>query len=335
MECKERKFWKGAAREKMNSLEKNGTWILVERPKNQKLVGCKWIFKLKPGITGVEDKRYKGRVVAKGYSQKEGVDYKIFSPFVKHVSIRILLSIVVNLDYELEQMGVKTAFLNGELDERTLMEQPDGFVKKGDEDKVCLLKKSLYGLKQSPRQWNLKFDSFMQKLEFQKSKFDLCVYMKDVNTKKAVYLLLYVDDMLIASGNPKVIQALKDSLSREFEMKDLGKASRILGMDIIRDREKGILVLSQQRYLGKVLRTFGMYEAKSVVTPTASHFKLKSLHPKERAEEFEYMKNIPYASAVGSLIYAMVGSRPDLGFAVGLVCRFMSHQSIEHWEAAK
>lgn len=336
MECKERKFWKGAANEEMNSLEKSGTWVLVERPKNQKLVGCKWIFKMKPGIPGVEDKRYKGRVVAKGYSQKEGVDYnEIFSPVVKHVSIRILLSLVVNLDYELEQMDVKTAFLHGELEERILMEQPEGFVKKGDEDKVCLLKKSLYGLKQSPRQWNLKFDSFMQKIEFQKSKFDPCVYMKDVNTKRAVYLLLYVDDMLIASGNPKVIQALKDSLSKEFEMKDLGQASRILGMDIIRDREKGTLVLSQQRYLEKVLKTFGMYEAKPVVTPTASHFKLKILHPKERAEEFEHMKNVPYASVVGSLMYAMVGSRPDLGFAVGLVCRFMSHPSREHWEAAK
>lgn len=123
MECKENFFWKEAAKEEMFSLEKNGTWALVERPKNQKRVGCKWIFKLKPGIPGVEDRRFKGRVVAKGYSQKEGIDYnEIFFPVVKHVSIRILLSIVVNLDYELEQMDVKTAFLHGELEERILME---------------------------------------------------------------------------------------------------------------------------------------------------------------------------------------------------------------------
>lgn len=132
-----------------------------------------------------------------------------------------------------------------------------------------------------------------------------------------------------------MIRALRDSLSREFEMKDLGKASRILGMDIARDREKGTLILSQQKYLEKVLRTFGMFEAKSVVTRTASHFKLRSLHPKERAEEYEYMKSLPYASVVGSLMYAMIGSRPDLGFAVGLISRFMSHPSREHWEAAK
>ena len=256
----------------------------------------------------MEDKRFKGRVVAKGYSQKEGIDYnEIFSPVVKHVSIRSFLSLVVNFDMELEQMDVKTTFLHGDLEERILMEHPEGFIVQGNEDKVCLLRKYLYGLKQSPRQWNLKFDSFMKKQMFIRSEFDSCVYMNDINTKKVVYLLLYVDDTLIASGNKSAIQSLKDSLSGEIEMKDLGKASIILGMDITRDRKKGILVLSQEKYLLKVLNTFGMSDARSVVTPTVSHFKLRSLHPMERAAEYEHMKDVPYASAVGSLMYAMVG----------------------------
>lgn len=175
----------------------------------------------------------------------------------------------------------------------------------------------------------------MMKQKFIRSDYDSCVYMKDVNSSKAIYLLLYVDDMLIASGRKTEIKRLKDSLSSEFEMKDLGPASRILGMDITRDRKQGILKLSQSKYLEKVLKTYGMLEARSVVTPTASHFKLRSLHSKELDAEYEHMKDVSYASVVGSLIYAMIGSRPDLGFAVGLISHFMSHPSREHWEAVK
>lgn len=154
--------WKTATHEEMDSLIKNGTWILVDKPKNRKVIGCRWLFKLKGGIPGVEPTRFKARLVAKGYSQKEGVDYQeIFAPVVKHTSIRILMSVVVDQDLELEQMDVKTTFLHGELEEELYMEQPEGFVSESEKDKVCLLKKSLYGLKQSPRQWNKRFDKFM------------------------------------------------------------------------------------------------------------------------------------------------------------------------------
>lgn len=170
---------------------------------------------------------------------------------------------------------------------------------------------------------------------FDRSTKDPCVYVRDAQTDKAIYLLLYVDDMLIASGNKKVIRELKDRLNGEFEMKDMGPASRILGMDIRRDREKGTLELSQDTYIEKVLRTFGMLETRSVLTPTAAHFNLRSLTEKEWKLEAPYMENVPYASAVGSLMYAMVGSRPDLGFAVGFISRFISKPSREHWEAVK
>ena len=143
------KKWRAASDEEMESLEKNHTWILIDRPEGERTIGCKWIYKIKPGVPGGENKRYKGRIVAKGYSQIEGIDYhEVFSPVVKHVTIRLLLSMVVHQNLELEQLDVKTAFLHGNLDERILMEQPEGY-KKGD--KVCLLKRSLYGLKQSPR----------------------------------------------------------------------------------------------------------------------------------------------------------------------------------------
>ena len=199
------------------------------------------------------------------------------------------------------------------------MKQPEGYVKRGDENKVCLLKKSLYGLKQSPRRWNHRFDCFMKTQQLVRIKEDPCVYMKNVKNPQAVFLLLYVDDMLIASGDHQEIRNIKESLSKEFEMKDLGKASRILGMDIIRYRAKGTLILSQEGYLRKVVETFGMTDAKAVVTPTSSQLKLRSLTPDKKEEEGRYMEEIPYANEVGSVMYAMVGSRPDLSFAVGLI----------------
>lgn len=302
------------------SLDENETMILVPRPAKQRVIGCKWLYKYKEGIPGVEDPRYKARLVAKGFTQIEGVDYnEIFAPVVKHVSIRIMLSIVVNYDFELEQLDVKTAFLNGTLDETIYMEQPEEFIAKGDEGKVCLLKKSLYGLKQSPRQWNQKFNEFMKSQGFQRCTKDQCVYTKGSDIKNRIYLLLYVDDMLVAAKDIQKINVLKASLNKEFQMKDLGPASRILGMEIIRDRKKGTLRLSQERYLKQVLKTFNMEESRAVITPSNSQFKLRSLTKEELITERRLMDNVPYASAVGSLMYAMIGSRPDLGFAQFLI----------------
>lgn len=146
--------WRGRVDQEMESLYKNGTWVLVPRPKDIKVIGCKWIFRRKSGIEGFEDLRYKARVVAKGYAQEEGLHYnEVFAPVVKHVSsIIYLMSIVVNEDLELEQLDVKTTFLHGDLEEEIYMNQSEGYVVKGKDDWVCLLKKSLYGLKQSPRQ---------------------------------------------------------------------------------------------------------------------------------------------------------------------------------------
>lgn len=326
--------WNSGMTEEMGSHQQNGTWELVDKPANKKVIGCKWVYKLKPDIS--RNFRYKARLVAKGFSQVEGIDFtEVFAPVVKHVSIRTMLSLVANYDLELEQLDVKTIFLHGTLDEEIYMSQPEGFVEKGKEDKVCLLKKSLYGLKQVPRQWNRKFNSFMKDNKFIRSLSDPCVYIKGEGTSDMVYMLLYVYDMLVASKDKLGIQRLKESLAAEFEMKDLGAANRILGMDIVRDRNKGILKLSQGRYLEQVLRTFNMSESKAVTTPLGCQFKLKALTEEESKGESELMSEVPYASAVGSLMYAMVGSRPDLAHAVGVVSRFMGNPGRKHWEAVK
>ncbi|WVZ54780.1 hypothetical protein U9M48_005529 [Paspalum notatum var. saurae] len=190
-------------------------------------------------------------------------------------------------DYELEQLDVKTAFLHGELDENIYMDQPEGFVVR-KENLVCKLKKSLYGLKQSPRQWYKKFDSFM--------------------LSNAIYLLLYVDDMLIAAKEKSEIAKLKAQLNKEFEMKDLGEAKKILGMEIIRDRKSGLLYLGQRGYIEKVLRRFNMHNAKPVSTPLAAHFRLSSDLCPRSDDDIEYMSRVPYSSAWLSYIHGLVRS---------------------------
>ncbi|KAG8492460.1 hypothetical protein CXB51_009588 [Gossypium anomalum] len=286
----------------MESLHKNRTWDLVQLPKGKKVVRCKWVFKKKEGIPGVEEPRYKARLVAKGYSQILGVDFTdVFSPVVKHSSIRALFGIVAMHDLELEQLDVKTTFLHGELEEDIYMQQPEGFIASEKEDYVCLLRKSLYGLKQSPRQWYKRFDSFMASHDFKRNSLDSCVYFKKNSNGSFVYLLLYVDDMLIAAKDKGEIRKVKAQLSEEFEMKDLGPAKKILGMEILRDRKASKLYLSQKGYIKKVLCRFNMQSAKPVSTTLAAHFRLSSALSPQSDDEIEYMSHVPYSSAVGSL----------------------------------
>ncbi|KAH9686815.1 hypothetical protein KPL70_014523 [Citrus sinensis] len=212
-------------------------------------------------------KRFKAMLVARGFTQRERIDFnEIFSPVVKHASIRVILALVAIQDMYLEHMDIKTTFLHGELQEEIVMEQPEGYVVSGKEDHVCLLKKSFYGLKQSPRQW-------------------------DIGDGKMIYLMMYVDDMLIACHSIDEISHLKDLLSSEFDMKDLG---------------------------GKEDLRFGMHDSKFVQTPLANHFKLSTAQCPQTDAEQGKMARIPYSSAIGSLMYAMVLTRPDISHAVSI-----------------
>nr|XP_009787759.1 PREDICTED: uncharacterized protein LOC104235647 [Nicotiana sylvestris] len=238
-------------------------------------------------------------------------------------------------DIDLEELAldVKTAFLHGDLEDTIYMDQPEGFLAEGKKDHVCQLKKSLYGLKQSPRQWYKRFDAFMTTHEFSRSAFDSCVYHKKMSGNSMIYLLLYVDDMLIAANNITEINALKKLLSKEFDMKDLGAAKKILGMEI--SREDDVVHLSQKRYIERVLERFNMQTCKPVSTPLAPHFKLSESQMPQSEDEVEHMSKIPYASAVGSIMYAMVCTRPDIAQSVSVVSRYMSNPGKRHWEAVK
>ena len=293
------------------------------------------MFKLKKDGSGKVVK-YKARLVVKGFLQKKGIDFdEIFSPVVKMASIRVILGLVARLNLELEQMDVKTAFLHGDLNEEIYMEQPEGFKVSGKENLVCKLKKSLYGLKQAPRQWYKKFDSFMVGQGYKRTAADQCVYIQRFPDGNFVALLLYVDDMLIVGQEAAKISQLKKELSKAFDMKDLGPAQQILGMEIVRDRQNKKLWLSQERYIERVIRRFDIQKAKPVSVPLAHHFKLSKSSCPSSKKEIEKMSAIPYSSAVGSLMYAMVCTRPDIAHAVGVVSRFLSNPGKQHWEAVK
>jgi hypothetical protein len=328
------KLWKKAMVEEMDALDKNEAWDIVELPAGRKYVGSKWLFKKKFNAQGKVEK-YKARLVEKGYSQVEGIDFgEIFSLVAKLTSIRFILSIVVAFDLEVEQMDVKTTFLHGDLEEEIYMKQPEGFVVKGKKELVCKLKKSLYGLKQSPRMWYQNFDTYILGLGFVRSRVDHCVYSKQVGNH-FIYVVLYVDDMLLVGNNMDVIKEVKSQLSSKFDMKDLNVANFILGMEIKRDRANMKLWLNQRKYVEMILQRFNMHGSKPVKVPIPIGVKLSADQCPKTQEEEEDMSHVLYASAVGSLMYAMVCTRPEIAHAVGVLSRYMSKPGKEHWTIVK
>ena len=232
-------------------------------------------------------------------------------------------------------MDVKTAFLHGDLHEEIYMQQLEGFESKGREQMVCKLNKSLYGLKQAPREWYHKFHSFMQSQGYKRNNIDHCLYTKKATNGSLLIVILFVDDMLLAGSSMDEMATLQSKLNDAFDMKDLGNANHILGMWIMRGREKWLLYLSQSEYIDKVLKRFNMKGGKTVSIPLASYLKLcLNDCPKSNAEKAE-MAKVPYLSLVGSLMYAMICTRPDIAYAVGVVSRYMSNPGKKHWEAVK
>ncbi|KAL6323545.1 hypothetical protein AAG906_039125 [Vitis piasezkii] len=334
MENENKMKWVDAMQDEMESLHENHSFELVKLPKRKRALKNRWVYRVKQE-EHTSQLSYKARLVVKGFNQKKGIDFdEIFSPVVKMSSIRVVLGLAASLDLEIQQMDVKIAFLHGDLDKEIYMEQPEGFVLKGKEDYVCKLKKSLYGLKQAPRQWYKKFESVMGEQGYRKTTSDHCVFVQKFSDDDFVILLLYVDDILIVV-NVSRIDNLKKQLGKSFAMKDLGPVKRILGIRIERDRASKKLCMLQEQYIEKVLARFNMSKAKVVSSPLASHFKLSSRHSPSTDKEKEDTRRVPYASAVGSLMYAMVCTRPDIAYAIGVVSHFLSNPGRHHWEAVK
>ena len=323
--------WREAIQEEMDSLNKNGTWDIVEPPPGKNVIGSKWVFKEKRDANG-EISRYKARLVAQGFSQQEGVDYEdTFAPVAKYSSIRTVLAISNELNLEVHQMDVKTAFLNGDIDTDIYMKQPEGFVR--DSTKVCKLRKGIYGLKQAARLWNSKFDAYLKERDYRASEADPCIYIKSAKRNgrtSFVIISVYVDDVILASNDLDLLNEEKNSLAQNFEMVDQGEINYILGMAVKRDRERGILRIDQSAYLQHVLDRFQMSESKPVSTPMeaeATFEKLSATNQQVNLKE--------YQAAIGSLIYASIGTRPDISYAVGVLSQFMSNPGEEHWRGVK
>lgn len=289
MNSNERNEWKDAMNEEYDSLIRNETWRLVDRAEAHRVIDNKWVYKVKYNTDGTIE-RYKARLVVRGFTQEFGVDYnETFSPVMRFTSVRAILATAAAKEMTLKQFDVKTAFLYGELSEDVYMRQPVGY--ENDDNKVCKLIKSLYGLKQASRVWNKKFTAFIEEFHFKPTESDPCVFVRQ---EEGSYTLLgiYVDDGLIAATNEKDIKPVIEFLSKQFEMK-CGDAKCFLGMQLTQ-YDDGSLHVSQEAYARKILRRFNMEDCIAVSTPfdpnqVIDHF--------TDSEEAEY----PYREAVGSL----------------------------------
>ena len=316
-------FWKEAIDSEMKSLLENNSWHLTDLPKGFKTVGCRWVFKKKLRPDGSVDK-YKARLVAKGFTQKKGIDYfNTYSPVASITTIRTLLALASIYKLHIHQMDVKTAFLNGDLEEEIYMEQPEGFIVKGKENKVCRLVKSIYGLKQASKDWFKKFDCVITKYGFVSNEFDKCLYYKVIGDEYVI-ICIYVDDILIFSRSMACIVDIKNYLSKNFDMKDLGEANVILGMRIFRS-EKGIH-MSLSHSIEKMLKKYNYMDCRPVSTPYDSSVALN----KNKGNPISQHK---YSQIIGSLLYISNRTRPDISYAVGRLSRYTSNPSQEHWTA--
>ncbi|GJU83576.1 retrotransposon protein, putative, ty1-copia subclass [Tanacetum coccineum] len=326
--------WLNAMNVEMQSMKDNEVWILVELPPNGKTVGSKWLFKKKTDMDGAVH-TYKARLVAKGYTQTPGIDYEeTFSPVADIRAIRILIAIAAYYDYEIWQMDVKTAFLNGYLNEEVYMEQPEGFVNPKYPNRVCKLKRSIYGLKQASRQWNKRFDDEIKKFGFSQNADEPCVYLK-ASGSNVTFLILYVDDILIMGNHIPMLQDIKSYLGRSFAMKDLGEAAYILGIKIYRDRSRRLIGLCQSAYIEKILKRFHMENSKRGSIPMQDKLRLGKSQGASTHAELKCMQNVPYALAVGSIMYAVRCTRLDVAFAQNITSRFQQNPGDLHWTTVK
>ncbi|RVX18783.1 Retrovirus-related Pol polyprotein from transposon TNT 1-94 [Vitis vinifera] len=297
--------WRQAMVDEMAALHSNGTWDLVVLPSGKSTVGCRWVYAVKVGPDGQVD-RLKARLVAKGYTQVYGSDYgDTFSPVAKIASVRLLLSMAAMCSWPLYQLDIKNAFLHGDLAEEVYMEQPPGFVAQGESGLVCRLRRSLYGLKQSPRAWFSRFSSVVQEFGMLRSTADHSVFYHHNSLGQCIYLVVYVDDIVITGSDQDGIQKLKQHLFTHFQTKDLGKLKYFLGIEIAQS-SSGV-VLSQRKYALDILEETGMLDCKPVDTPMDPNVKLVPGQGEPLGDPGRYRR------LVGKLNYLTI-TRPDISF---------------------
>jgi hypothetical protein len=357
------------------SLITKDTWALVPLPNDANLVSGKWVFTKKYNSDGTVE-RYKARWVARGFTQRYGIDYhETFAPVMKYASFRILLAYAAQCDLEIKQLDVETAFLNADIKEDLYMVQPQGYETGG---MVCKLKKTLYGIKQAPHDWNQTLNAHITNdLLFNRCVSDTCVYTKTSQTGRQIILGVFVDDIvhLYHKADEAEVSALKATFMKQFKMTDKGDAEWILGMKIVRDRSQRYISITQPLYIEEILQTFGMEDCKPKRTPM-NHYKLSSedcptidstvtsttrtirsaptnkyttessvapsttstSNGKKLKKNVSFNMGIDikqYEAMVGSLLYATITTRPDIGYGVNQVARYMKNPGLQHEVACK
>ena len=347
-----REEWKDSIFSEIKSLIVNYSFDLVLR-ENNRVIGCRLVLRNKYNADGTLERR-KARLVAQGFSQRPGIDYHdTFAPVARLNSLRTLLALSAETGMKLAQLDVTTAYLNGHIDTTIYMEKPvlleemltriiheegqtplgrraqEMLSKLQSGDHVCLLKKAVYGLKQSGRQWYSKLNEVLGSYGFQPTNADPCVYSDE---DKKTFVLIYVDDFIIAYSLPQRLASLKKALSNEFKLKDLGEAKFCLGIEIAQ-QSKGKyteIQLSQTGYVRELLERFGMQNCKPVNTPLSTGSKADD--PEDASIDAE---SFPYRELVGGLMYLAIGTRPDIAHAVSYLSQFNSDPQQSHWIAAK
>lgn len=314
--------WRKAMDEEIQSLNENKTFTPATLPVGKKPVGGRWVYAIKSGIDGRD--QYKARFVAKGYSQKMGVDYgETFSPTADLTSVRVLLQKAVQEKLLVHQMDVKTAFLHAPIDYEIYINPPEGYQEK--EGVVYKLEKSLYGLKQSGRNWNKVLHDCLTESGFTQNQADHCVYSQESNEGK-VLIIVWVDDLIIAASDEDKLKKVKVMLAEQFKMKDLGQLKHFLGIDF--DFSDGCIKMSQEKYTNKILQRFNMSECKVRETPCE-----QKLEYNDNAVKMSDIRM--YREAVGSLIYLTTCTRPDRSFVVSRLSQYLAKPTEEQWVTVK
>ncbi|KAG7552793.1 Integrase catalytic core [Arabidopsis thaliana x Arabidopsis arenosa] len=319
------KRWRQAMGSEIDAQTQNHTWDLVDRALARNIVGCRWVYRIKRLPNGSID-RFKARLVAKGFHQRPGVDFhETFSPVIKHATIRLVLGVAVARDWPLKQLDVNHAFLQGPLNEEVYMMQPPGFIDKDRPDHVCRLRKAIYGLKQAPRAWYNALRDFLLSIGFVNSLADASLFVLNKNGVR-VYILVYVDDILITGNNSMEVSRIIQVLAARFSLKDLDNLSYFLGMEAHRDATG--LYLTQTKYITDLLVKTNMTHCKPVSTPMCSTERLVASDGSVLDDPSEFR------TIVGSLQYLLL-TRPDIAFAVNRLSQYMHCPTTSHFEAVK
>lgn len=329
--------WQEAIKAELQNLKMNGTWELVERPDGANVVDCKWVLRIKKNAAG-EIEKYKARLVARGFTQVYGVDYyETYAPVAKLATFRLITAIAARNGWPLDSFDFDSAYLNSLLgDEVIYLEQPPDH---DDHAKpratwVWKLIKTIYGLRQGAKNWYDALTQALTELDFKRSEADHGLFFKEEDGH-LVILAIHVDDCLMTGGSVELNAKVKRDLNAKYKLTDLGPANWLLGIRINRNLAERTVALSQHAYINSILTRFNFNDLKPSAIPMDPSAQLSVSQCPTKLEDLARMRNVPYREAVGSLMYAAMGTRPDIAFAVSTVSQFSHNPGWEHWEAVK